>query len=260
MIKAVFFDIDGTLVSFNTHTIPQSTRKALDMLKEKGIKIFIATGRPEHLMENAIGNIQFDGYITLNGAHCFTADHQDIYKKCIPQDDIKRLIAYIGKHPEHAFVFVQENTWFITNITESVKEVSKMVEVEIPEVFPAEHAKDKEILQVMGYFGEEHNNEIFKSVLKHCTPMRWFPLFTDIIAKGTSKSMGIDRILAYYNIDLKDTIAFGDGGNDIPMLQHAGTGIAMGNAAKSVQDAADYVTSTVDEDGILRALQHFNIL
>ena len=90
--------------------------------------------------------------------------------------------------------------------------------------------------------------------------MRWYPLFADIIARGNSKSHGIDKVIAYYGIDLKDTMAFGDGGNDIPMLRHAGTGIAMGNAAPEVQAAANYVTTSVDENGILNALKHFGVL
>ena len=49
MVKAIFFDIDGTLVSFQTHTVPESTREALRLLREKGIKVFIATGRPKTL-------------------------------------------------------------------------------------------------------------------------------------------------------------------------------------------------------------------
>ena len=65
MIKAIFFDIDGTLVSFKTHTIPQSTQNALKQLREKGIKIFIATGRPKVLMLEAVGDFPFDGYSTL---------------------------------------------------------------------------------------------------------------------------------------------------------------------------------------------------
>ena len=260
MIKAVFFDIDGTLVSFNTHTIPQSTLTAIESLRKKGIKVFIATGRPKHLMEDAVGYIPFDGYITLNGSHCFTADHRDIYKKCIPQEDVNRLIAYIEKHPEHAFVFVHDDTWFITSITPSVEEVARMIEINPPAILPAECARGKEVLQIMGYFDEKYDKNIFGPVLKYCTPMRWFPLFTDIIAEGTNKSLGIDRVLNHYNIPLKDTMAFGDGGNDIPMLKHVGTGIAMGNAAPAVQEAADYVTSSVDDDGILRALQHFNIV
>lgn len=85
MVKAIFFDIDGTLVSFNTHSIPESTQNALKQLREKGIKVFIATGRPKVLMMDAVGHLPFDGFITLNGAHCFTSDHQDIYKGRVPE-------------------------------------------------------------------------------------------------------------------------------------------------------------------------------
>ena len=55
-------------------------------------------------------------------------------------------------------------------------------------------------------------------------------------------------------------MAFGDGGNDIPMLRHAAVGVAMGNATKEVQAAADYTTGTVDEDGIVQALLHYGML
>ena len=70
MIKALFFDIDGTLVSFNTHTIPQSTLNAIAELRKKGIKLFISTGRPRVAIDN-LGNLEFDGYITMNGSYCF---------------------------------------------------------------------------------------------------------------------------------------------------------------------------------------------
>lgn len=55
-------------------------------------------------------------------------------------------------------------------------------------------------------------------------------------------------------------MTFGDGGNDINMLEHAGIGVAMGNASDRVKAAADYITSSVDDDGIINALKHFNIL
>lgn len=55
-------------------------------------------------------------------------------------------------------------------------------------------------------------------------------------------------------------MAFGDGGNDIPIIEYAGTGVAMGNATDDVKAAADYVADTVDEDGIVTALQHFGVL
>lgn len=94
----LFFDIDGTLVSFETHKIPASTQEALKALRDKGIKIFIATGRPQCLINN-LSDLEFDGYITVNGSYCFTAGHQPIYKGCIPQEDIERLITFQQKYP-----------------------------------------------------------------------------------------------------------------------------------------------------------------
>ena len=260
MVKAIFFDIDGTLVSFKTHTIPESTLNALAQLREKGIKVFISTGRPKVLMTKAVGDLEFDGYITLNGAYCFTSDHRDIYKKGIPEEDVERLIEFNKLHPEIPFVFVHDDTWFITGVNESVRKVADLIEISIPPVCPIEEARGKEILQIMGYFEAGNDKEVFADVLKHCEPMRWYPLFADIIARGNSKSHGIDKVIEYYGIDLQDTMAFGDGGNDIPMLRHAGIGIAMGNAAPEVQNASDYVTTSVDEDGILNALKHFGLL
>ena len=85
-------------------------------------------------------------------------------------------------------------------------------------------------------------------------------LFTDIVPAGGSKQAGMKKILEYYGIRNEECMAFGDGGNDIPMLQYAGIGVAMGNARPEVQQVANFVTRSVDDDGILFALKHFGIL
>ena len=90
--------------------------------------------------------------------------------------------------------------------------------------------------------------------------MRWHPDFVDIISPGGGKDQGMDAILDFFGISLEDTMAFGDGENDIPMLRHAHVGVAMGNADALVRSHADFVTGTVDEDGILSALEHFGLL
>ena len=83
MIKAVFFDIDGTLVSFKTHVVPKSTLHAIELLKKKGIKVFIATGRHRRSINN-LGDLEFDGYVTLNGGYVFAGKDDVIYKHSIP--------------------------------------------------------------------------------------------------------------------------------------------------------------------------------
>ena len=67
-IKAVFFDIDGTLVSFTTHAVPESARRAIARLREQGVKVFIATGRLLRHTE-VVNDIEVDGYITVNGSY-----------------------------------------------------------------------------------------------------------------------------------------------------------------------------------------------
>lgn len=258
MIKAIFFDIDGTLVSFRTHCIPASTIEALKELRRKNIKLFIATGRPKAIINN-LGDLEFDAFITVNGSYCFTAKDETIHKSCIPQEDIERLISFHRIQPI-PFVFVYDNQMFITEIDENVQKISDLIEIPHPRLAPIEEARGKEILQMMGYFTADRDTELFGRVLLHCEPMRWHPLFADIIAGGNSKSKGIDHVLRYYGIDLKDTMAFGDGGNDIPMLKHVATGIAMGNAETQVKAVANYITTSVDEDGIANALKHFGLI
>lgn len=258
MVKAIFFDIDGTLVSFNTHKVSTAVRDAIKRLREKGIKVFIASGRSGSELA-VIDGIEFDGYIVLNGSHCYTADGQDIYKKCIKAEDVNRLVDWL-KTTEIPFGFVHDEGAFVNRMNDRVREIAALVELEAPDVEPAENAIGKDILQIMGYFEEGQEPDLFNDVLLDCDQMRWNPYFTDIIAKGNSKSKGIDHVLEYYGIDLKDTMAFGDGGNDIPMLKHVAIGVAMGNAADDIKAVADYTTATVDEDGIITALNYFGIL
>lgn len=258
MIKAVFFDIDGTLVSFNTHTVSESTREAIRQLRAKGIKVFISTGRARGEL-GVLNGIEFDGFIIMNGIHCYTPDGIDIHKEAIPAGDINRLVKWLETN-NTPFIFVYDGGLFITRIDSTVEEVSRLVKIDPPIIKPAQDAIGKEILMVMGYFDEQSEQRFLTNVMPNCDAMRWCPYFADIVARGNSKSNGIDHILKYYHIDLKDTMAFGDGGNDIPMLKHVAMGVAMGNAGEEVKAIANYVTTSVDEDGIAHALKHFGIL
>lgn len=255
-IRALFFDIDGTLVSFKTHEIPQSTRDAIHEVRKKGIKVFIATGRPLPFINN-LGSLEYDGIMSVNGASCITADGKVICNKPVPKDDIERIIADAEKHPIPV-AFAANNKAIVCNIEacrEEFKEVFDLLNLQLPESTPFSEALNMEVMQVIAFFNAEEETRIMRDVLKGCDANRWHPYFADCIAKGTSKATGIDEICSYYGIDISETMAFGDGGNDIAMLQHAGIGVAMGNASDEVKQYADIITDAVDDDGIAKILE-----
>lgn len=261
MIKALFFDIDGTLVSFNTHEIPTSTIEAMAAAKAKGIKIFIATGRPKAII-NILSPIQdlnlIDGYITMNGGYCFVGD-EVIYKKAIPTEDVQTL-ARLSDKKNFPCIFVAEHKVTVCNANELVNQIfHEFLHVDILPVKPTAEVIHEEIFQMTPFITTEEEKDILH-LLPHCESGRWFPAFTDVVSKGISKQKGINEMIRHFGIRLEDTMAFGDGGNDIPMLRHAAIGIAMGNANPEVQQVADYVTTSVDEDGIWKAMKHFEII
>lgn len=258
MIKAVFFDIDGTLVSFNTHRMPGSAVKSIRLLREKGIKVFIATGRHLAFINN-LGDSEFDGYITLNGGYCYAGKEKTIYKHGIPKEDMESLLRYFKNTEEFPCVFVQERDAFMNFRNEVTEEVFKLLNFPVPPLASNEGALEKEVYQLVAFFEKEQKEQIM-AVLPHCEATSWHPAFSDIVPAGSDKSVGMDKVIEYFGIALEETMAFGDGGNDIPMLRHAHIGIAMGNAREEVKQAADYVTASVDEDGISKALKHFGLI
>lgn len=259
MTKAIFFDIDGTLVSFNTHSIPQSAIQALALLKEKGIKVFIATGRPYLAIDN-LGDLEFDGFITLNGGYCLTAQKEVIYKNSIAPQDIESLVDYITNNTSFPCMAVTENNISANYIDDKVEEILKLIKFMTPPIADIREIVGKEIFQLISFFDSEQEKWIMENVLPNCDSTRWNPLFTDVVAKGNSKQVGMDQMLAHFGIDLSETMAFGDGGNDIPMLRHAAISVAMGNAADDVKQSALYVTDSVDDNGVWNALKHFGVI
>ena len=263
MTKAFFLDIDGTLVSFQTHQVPTSTIEALNAAKKRGIKIFIATGRPQLLINN-LQPLQerdlIDGYVTVNGSHC-TIGQQTVYKGTMKLSEVKKVLKFCSKH-ERACIVVAEHDLCVCNERPIVSELFRIfLKVEY---LPSRDFDDAlnnmgDILQLTPFISKEEEKILF-SDLSECENGRWHPAFTDITAKGNNKRKGIHEIIRHLGISPKDIMAFGDGGNDISMLHYAGISIAMGNANDDVKNAADYVTDSVDNDGIRNALRHFDII
>ncbi|MDR0700353.1 MAG: Cof-type HAD-IIB family hydrolase [Tannerella sp.] len=257
MIKAIFLDIDGTMVSFNTHRVPENTRNVLRDARKKGVKIFVATGRHRSDINN-LGDLEFDGYITLNGGYCFVGN-KVIFKKPVPPEDVEAFIRY-GEEVEHLPCFFVEAERVSADMeNEHMTAMMKLVKFEPRPIVPAREFINKEIFQMTAFFSVEREAEIM-NCLPGCTATRWYPTFADIVARGVDKSGGLEKIGGYFGFGVDEMMAIGDGGNDITMIKYAGTGIAMGNAGEEVKDVADYVTTSVDDDGVGCALRYFGVV
>lgn len=261
MIKAIFFDIDGTLVPFQSHGVPASTRQAIHEARQNGVKVFICTGRPLQYIDNLEG-VEYDGMVTVTGALCTDEKGQVLGTRCIPKSDVASLLDYLhGQEDPTPFMVVAKDRMYANNLErDDVKYITTFLNVPQLDYLPLEEAVNDQVLQLIGFFREEEETYLMSHVLKQCMPMRWHESFADLVAQGVSKSAGIDTMIAHYGIDLSETMAFGDGGNDIPMLDHAAISVVMGNATDAVKAHAHYITDDVDKDGVLHALQHFGLV
>lgn len=256
MIKAAFFDVDGTLFSHTTHTIPESARKVVQLLREKGIKVFLATGRGIEIIKKVSwGDLVFDGYVTLNGQICMDAEENILFEAPIKGDDAAYLIAAF-QNRTMPLVIVERNKTYINFINERVRQIQK--EISIP-LLPTGEYKGAPIYQMIGYLNRQETEKLAIKI-PNCKITRWYEDGIDIISKDGGKDNGIQEVLETYGIAREETIAFGDSDNDLEMLEFAGIGVAMGNADEAVKKVADYVTSHIDEDGIWNACKYLGLL
>ena len=282
---ALFFDIDGTLVSFKTHEIPPSTIFALTQAKANGHKVFISTGRPPLIITN-LGAIEhlIDGYVTINGALCFVGQGCDLVGedasgltsserkqarpkvnkviscKDIPREDVLTVVKDAKEKGYGLFVVGEKDV----AVLDPQGEVDRIFRGEIAvenlnQAKPLEVVLEQRVLQLTPFFTEAYEPDLMMRI-PGCTSGRWHPAFTDITAKGADKGEGIRTLATHFGLDPQYTIAFGDGGNDSSMIKAAGIGVAMGNALESLKKEADYTTTSVDDDGVLNALRHFGLV
>ncbi|MBQ6254809.1 MAG: Cof-type HAD-IIB family hydrolase [Bacteroidales bacterium] len=258
MIKAIFFDIDGTLVSFGAPGMSDPLRDCLDELRAKGVKLFISSGRHVLVMNN-INDYPFDGYIAMNGA--LTIFEGEVIDHHPLPVDISLQIARMTRERRVPCWSFADTVCGINFEDERTREVSRTLNF-FPDRFLdlEEVARRHKVYQYTMYMTVEEERKYLHPVLKGVEYPRWHPYFADIVPGGLSKSYGASLIMERIGVGPEECMAFGDGGNDIPMLRHVGTGVAMANAPDEVKAAADYVTGPVDEDGVVTALRHFGVI
>ena len=243
---ALFFDIDGTLVSFQTHEIPPSTILALTQAKANGHRVFIATGRPPII-------------ITNHGALCFVGS-EIVACNAIPQEEARRVVDdAVAKR--YGLIVIGERDIAVWDPKGDVDDIFRrqLAVQNLNQAKPVEEVLSQRVLQLTAFFDSDYEQQMMARI-PGCISGRWHPAFTDITARGADKGEGLLLMAAREGIDPKYTMAFGDGGNDTSMIRAAGIGVAMGNAIEGLKKEADYVTTSVDDDGILNTLRAFAII
>ena len=256
MIRAAFFDVDGTLLSHTQQAVPQSARIALEQLAQKGIKRVVATGR--HMLELAqlpIADVAFDAYITLNGQLCLDGSGNILSEAPIDGAD-KEEIQKLFREKKIPVMLVEKEDLYINFVNQRVKDAQDAISTPVP---PVGEYGSAPIYMAVAFIGKEEEKEL-AARLPGCAITRWNDWAVDVISSSGGKTIGIEKYLQQSNISREQTIAFGDGENDMEMLRYAGIGVAMGNADDRVKASADHIAPSVDEDGIMEALKRLRIL
>ena len=261
MIKAAFFDVDGTLVSFRTHRIPASATDALRRMRERGILLFLATGRALNgippVVQELLDEVPFAGLLTFNGQVCCDAEGTIYRDAPLDEDDVRAIIQQ-ARDGLYDVLVMQRTRIFASSHSERVLEVEREVGTTYEEADLAT-AFDEPTYQICAYVdpGEE---SIFMDRCHNVAHARWCDGFCDIIPATGGKPAGIRATLERFGLEPEECIAFGDGGNDVPMFGCVGASVAMGNASDEVKAAATYVTDAVDDDGVLHACERLGLV
>ena len=268
MKKIVFLDIDGTLVDFNAK-MPESAKKALFLAKDKGNYLALCTGRTITNIYPWLLEFPFDGIVASAGAY-ISYGKEKIFHNVLEKDKLKLLANQLMEHnASYMFQGVngrymdEENKLKMYNYLTSLgfDNIDEMISIT-----QCERPYEMEQIESGMYFGadkeimiiQESIDPYFKITGSSFGEDRIFS--GEITCKGINKATGMQKLMTYMNIDRESSIAFGDGPNDIEMLQYAHTGVAMGNSDDSIKKVADMVTDSISEDGLYNGFRNLGLL
>lgn len=262
-IRAAVFDIDGTLYDYRTHSIPQSAVDAVHGLRQRGVRIVVASGRSSGLLgQQVVQTIRPDYYVLANGHELLDREGQPLELVPFTLEQTQRVAALARRLKIH-MMLKYHNVNYIYSGWEEMMAVYGEIGLS-PAAFrycPAgdQHLREQplgltlkgpeDLRQQLAGIGGDLSVEFFHN-----------PSECDIFHAGVNKLTGLRRVLGREDIPVAECIAFGDGGNDRELLGAAGCGVAMGNACDAAKAAANYVCACSWEDGIYTFLRRMALI
>ncbi|MFZ2459964.1 MAG: HAD-IIB family hydrolase [Streptococcus suis] len=277
-MKAVFFDIDGTLLT-DHRTVSKSTILAINQLKARGILVGLATGRDPRFILQYMASLGLDMAVAYNGQYVFTRD-EVVFSQPIEKEDIDKMIAYAEKFQRDlsfgtalgvvgSGIMSMGTGNFAYRFSRMVPEVcagfvnfifNHIIRIVRPQNKGSfNHLITQPIYQMMLLTMEKEAQRLAE-YFPQLTFTRSSPYATDIICKGNSKLIGIKRLGDFYYFSTDEVMVFGDSNNDIEMLGEVRYSVAMKNGTKQAKQVASYITDTNNKDGIYKGLRHFNLV
>ncbi len=272
--KYVFLDIDGTLVDFKAE-IPPSALKALKSAQANGHKMIIASGRPLFIIyPKLLEAVKFDGIIASGGS-CVLSDGEVIFQSLIEGESLSNIVDYFKKESIHYILQAKDATYveqdFIDIVLPGMRKAGyseDLIESAYSNYTLVDDITKIRGAEKMSFFGSPNSPEkisqdlgekyyvVDYSVGKIKSPT----YFGELNNAGVNKATAIEQYIKHIGGSIEDTIAIGDSGNDIEMINFAHTGVAMGNATDPIKAAADFTTTAVDEDGIYNAFVKLGLI
>lgn len=264
MTKAIFFDIDGTILDRERgiKTITPRVRQAMKKLQAAGNYLFIATGRPFAFLYKELLDFGFDGFVTSNGA-LVLVDGEVIFKSEVDNAGVKKICAIADAEKIEYIIEGYPNNYFPKNF-KVAENFLKRIGVDYSK-FIREFDIDKISISKIECISERKDAENLDVIYKKMLSMPGFTGWEDpfhyrsmeIYSDEVSKATGILRVLKHFGIPVKNSYAFGDGHNDSEMIQTVGTGIVMGTAKDELKKVAKYVVPGVHEDGVAVGIEKY---
>ena len=245
--KAIFMDIDGTLMS--RKGISQRVIDAIQRARAQGHLFFVCTGRSLGNMPKELRNVDYlDGYVMGCGTHCVFGD-KVIYHDRISDELVLKLARFSFDQQHECWYEGEKRVLATYSNHETIAHFNSYEEFE--EILKSEPITK---MTIQGPYREEYD-EMFSE---------WFDIYgmgnySDVILRGVTKATGMQHVLDYVGISRENCIGVGDSFNDLPMIEFAGLGVAMGNAPEGVQARADVVTESIDNDGVAVMIEKYVI-
>ncbi|TMN21600.1 Cof-type HAD-IIB family hydrolase [Lentibacillus cibarius] len=255
--KLICLDIDGTL--FNEEKqVPDSAKLAVANLQQAGHTVAFATGRAPFTFRKLQQELEVDSYVSLNGQ--YVVHHDDVvYKNPLHTAVLDELEhhATAGNHP---LIYLGHDNWFSnTSHHPYIQKAIRSLKVEQKVMYDPAFYRVGDVYQAL-LFCEDGSEADYMRTFGHLEFIRWHDYSVDVIPAGGSKAAGINHLVQHLQMSPDDVYAFGDGLNDMAMLQSVKNSVAMGNAPDIVKNAAGTVTKHVNDDGLWHGLRMVGLL